>query len=162
MRIIPITEQYIESFRDAVDAVARERLYLVMVEAPPLASTRDYVRGNIRDGHAHFVALDGERVVGWCDIAPLPRALLAHSGVLGMGILEGYRGRGIGKALMRATLDTAKAAGLTRIELTVREHNVQALRLYEKMGFVSEGVKRRGVRIDGKYEDLICMGYLIE
>ena len=36
------------------------------------------------------------------------------------------------------------------------------MKLYEKMGFVVEGVKRRGVRVDGHYEDLICMGVLIE
>jgi len=47
-------------------------------------------------------------------------------------------------------------------EHTLREHNVRARRLYEKMGFVVEGVKRRGVRLDGSYEDLICMAYLIE
>jgi RimJ/RimL family protein N-acetyltransferase len=161
-RVVPITEAYVESFRNAVDAVARERLYLAMTEAPPLEDTKRFVQGNIRDGRPHFVALDGARVIGWCDISSLHRALFAHAGVLGMGVVDGYRGQGVGEALMRAALDAAKSAGLTRVELTVREHNVRAKRLYEKMGFVAEGVKRRGVRLDGNYEDLICMAYLIE
>ena len=43
-----------------------------------------------------------------------------------------------------------------------REHNLRAKKRYEKFGFVEEGVKRHGVRIDGRYEDLICMGLLFD
>jgi RimJ/RimL family protein N-acetyltransferase len=159
-RIAPNAERYIEGFREVVGAVARERVYIAFVDAPPLEEVRKFVQGNIRDGRPCFVALDGERVIGWCDISSLNRPVFAHAGVLGMGVLDGYRGQGVGEALMRATLDAAKAAGLTRVELTVREHNLRAMKLYEKMGFVHEGVKRRGVCLDGKYEDLICMALL--
>ncbi len=161
-RIVPIADHYIESFRQAVDAVARERRYLAMVEASPLEDVRRFVQTNMREGRPHFVALDGERLIGWCDISSLNRHVYAHSGVLGMGVLDGYREQGVGEALMRATLDAAKIAGLTRVELTVRDHNLRAQKLYEKMGFVVEGVKRKGVRLDGNYEDLICMAILFE
>jgi RimJ/RimL family protein N-acetyltransferase len=160
--VVPFAESHIESFRDVLDAVARERLYIAMLEAPPLEEVRRFVQGNIRDGRPGFVALDGDRVIGWCDIHSLRRPLFAHSGELGMGVLNAYRGQGVGKALLGAALNAAKAAGLTRVELSVREPNLRALRLYETMGFVVEGVKRRGVRLDGNYEDLICIGYLIE
>lgn len=103
-----------------------------------------------------------EKVVGWCDISSLHRPVLAHSGVLGMGVLAEFRGHGIGKALILATLERARSVGLTRVELTVREHNKRAFALYEKTGFVVEGVKRNAVRVDGKYENLICMGLLLE
>ncbi|HZM33384.1 MAG TPA: GNAT family protein [Burkholderiales bacterium] len=56
----------------------------------------------------------------------------------------------------------AKAAGLTRIELTVREHNDRAIALYERLGFVREGLKRNAVRIDGNYENLVCMGLVCD
>lgn len=160
--IVAITEAHIGRFREAVDAVARERRYLALLKAPSEENTRKYVEDNIRTGWPHFVALDGERVIGWCDIHSLQRDIFAHAGVLGMGIVDGYRGQGIGEALMRATLAAAKARGLTRVELSVREHNLRAKKLYEKFGFVEEGVKRRGVRVDGVYEDLICMARLFE
>ena len=161
-RVVPIAENHIKGFRAVLDAVARERIYVAMLEAPPLKDIRRFVQDHIHAGRPAFVALDGERVIGWCDISSLNRPVFAHAGVLGMGVLDGYRGRGVGKALMRATLDAAKAAGLTRVELTVREDNKRARKLYEQMGFVVEGVKRRGVRLDGRYEDLICMATLFE
>jgi ribosomal protein S18 acetylase RimI-like enzyme len=83
---------------------------------------------------------------------------MAHGGVLGVGVLQDYRGQGIGTALIRAAIDMARATGLTRIELTVREQNARAIELYERLGFVREGVKRNAVRVDGDYENLICMG----
>lgn len=44
--------------------------------------------------------------------------------------------------------------------ITVHQHNLRAQTLYEKMGFVVEGVKRRGVYIDGQYEDRIFLALL--
>ena len=56
----------------------------------------------------------------------------------------------------------AKEIGLIRVELTVREHNMPAQSLYKKLGFVIEGVKRKGVKLDGVYEDVIMMAVLFE
>ena len=64
-RIAPIEERYIESYRAAVDSVARERVYLAFLEAPPLESTVEFVRENIRGGRPQFVALIDGGVVGW-------------------------------------------------------------------------------------------------
>ena len=61
---------------------------------------------------------------------------------------------------MRAAIEKARSRGLTRIELTVREHNSRAIALYEKIGFVREGLHRNAVRIDGEYENHISMALL--
>ena len=160
-QIVPIADEHIAGFHAGVDAVAREKLYLAMLKAPPLEESAKWVRNNIRKGFPQMVALVEGRVVGWCDVSPMERETLAHGGVLGMGVIDGFRGKGIGLALMRATLERAKAGGLTRVELTVREDNLRAKALYEKVGFVVEGVKRKAARHDGKYYDLILMGLLL-
>jgi RimJ/RimL family protein N-acetyltransferase len=160
IRVVPNGDAYVESFREALNAVARERKYIAFLEAPPLEEVRKFVQGNLRGGRPCFVALDGARVIGWCDISSLNRPVFAHAGILGMGVVDGYREQGVGTALISATLAAAKAAALTRVELTLHQHNLRAMKLYEKMGFVVEGVKRRGVCIDGEFEDLICMALL--
>ena len=85
--IVPIAEQHIDGFRSAIDSVARERRYLALLEAPPEADVKKYVRGNIAGRVPHFVAIADGKVVGWCDIALKPRPALRHSGILGMGVL---------------------------------------------------------------------------
>ena len=52
---------------------------------------------------------------------PEAKAIYAHNGVLGMGLLPPFRGRGIGKRLIAQALGAAKAFGLQRVELTVRK-----------------------------------------
>ena len=162
LRVVPLADKHIASFREAIDVIAKERRYLLMVEAPPLAQVRKFVRAKIKQRHPAYVALDDGRVVGWCDVIPGDRETTAHAGVLGIGVLPGYRGRGIGNALFRSTLKRAKARGLSRVELTVRSDNRRAIALYRKHGFVREGVKRNGMRVDGRYWDLVCMARLFK
>ena len=113
--------------------------------------------------YPHFVALDDNQVVGWCDVLPADlRALRAHTGMLGIGVLAKQRGRGVGGALLRETLKGARAFGFTRVELAYRAGNAGVARLYERFGFVREGMQRNAVRLDGKYEDVVCMALLME
>ncbi|HZR69264.1 MAG TPA: GNAT family N-acetyltransferase [Burkholderiales bacterium] len=159
-RVVPMEERHIEGYRAVLDSVARERKYLAFLEAPPVEAVTVFVLGNLRANRPHFVALDGEEVVGWCDIASLDRPVFAHAGTLGMGVLASHRGRGIGRELLRAALENAREMGLTRVELTVREPNARARELYEKAGFAAEGLKRNAVRVDGRYENLLVMAIL--
>src|SRR5438309_1512376 len=126
IQIVPITKEHVAGFRAAVDSVAKEHRYLAMLEAPPPGEVKKFVLGNIRNGAPQFVAIADHTVVGWCDVVPKARKTLQHSAVLGMGIIEPYRGQGIGKSLLQSALPAAKAKGFTRIELTVRIDNDRA------------------------------------
>ena len=145
-----------------LDVVARERRYLALLEAPPLARSQDWWGGLIAKGHPFQVAVDDGRIVGWCDIAASPRPSLAHVGTLGMGLFAEYRGRGLGRRLLVAALDDARRAGLERIELDVFAGKPRARRLYESVGFVFEGVLRRRYKLRGDAEDSVMMALLLE
>ena len=142
--------------------MARERKYLAFLEGPPIHTTISFVQNNINDDWPHFVALSEEKIIGWCDITSLDRPVFAHIGSLGIGVLAPYRGQGVGEALIKIALQAAKAKGLTRIELTVRESNNPAIALYEKFGFITEGIHKNGVCINGKYENHIFMALLYD
>jgi ribosomal protein S18 acetylase RimI-like enzyme len=130
VEIVAIGRDHIESFHRTLGMVARERRYLALPEAPPIAQFHSFVQDVIRQGRPQFAALSDGEVVGWCDVLPKGRPIYAHSGVLGMGLLPTFRGQGIGRRLLQRTLDAARAAGLSRIELTVREENANAIGLY--------------------------------
>jgi RimJ/RimL family protein N-acetyltransferase len=158
--IVPIEEGHIEGFHRTLDIVARERRYLALLEAPPLESTRAFVLDHIKRGLPQFVAISAGEVIGWCDITPRERPVYAHAGVLGMGLLPQFRGQGIGIGLIRRSLAAARAFGFHRVELTVREDNANAIELYNKVGFETEGVQRHAMQVDGAYENLILMAVL--
>jgi RimJ/RimL family protein N-acetyltransferase len=154
-----ITLADIEGFRACVAAVMRERRYLAYLEPFPLAETAAYVAGNLDKGNPHFVAEDGGRIVGWCDVCRDSVPTFAHEGTLGMGVLEDYRGGGLGERLLRVALDAAGGAGFERVALTVFASNARAAALYRKAGFVHEGTRVRGRKLDGAYDDVHMLAY---
>ena len=160
-QIVPIAEEHIPGFRAAFDVVARERKFLSFLEAPSLENTTRFVLDNIEHGFPQFVALNADTVVGWCDVLPnRTRVVYSHCGTLGVGLLPEFRGKGIGRQLMRRAIDAAFAFGLTRIELTVREGNANAIALYKSLGFEIEGLHRNAVCIEGRCENLYSMALL--
>lgn len=162
IRIVPIAESHIPGFRACLDAVAREKRYLAQFEAPPLERMETFVRENIAADQSQFVALDGETVVGWADIILARAHAMTHCGYLGMGVAAGYRGKGIGRRLLEAAIAKARANGATRIVLEVRIDNTNAIRLYEKLGFITEARKRNALRFDDGYYDALQMVLLAE
>jgi GNAT superfamily N-acetyltransferase len=133
-QIVPIERRHIAGFREVLDGVARERRYLVFLEAPPAAEVRRFVLGNLRNGVSQFVAVEDGQVVGWCDVVPKTREALRHSGVLGMGVAATHRSRGIGAALLQA-----------------------AIALYRRFGFEPEGRFRNYMIVDNASHDVLAM-----
>lgn len=158
--IAPIREDHAASYRECLDVVAREKRYLGLTQALPLAQTEAFVRDNVRSDAIQFVALEGERVVGWADIFPHWAQALAHCAGLGMGVHPDYRRRGIGRQLLQACIAKAWRKGVTRIELEARADNAHAIALYRQLGFEHEAVKRHGMRFDGVYFDTVLMRLL--
>lgn len=149
------------SFHAALDAVARERRWLALLEAPPPGRVERFVADVIAERGIQWFAIDAnERVVGWCDILRNPLPAFHHGGRLGVGVVAEWRGRGIGRALCAVALDEAWSRGIERVELDVFPSNAQAIALYASLGFVREGVRRRARRVDGVHEDVVIMAVL--
>ena len=71
------------------------------------------------------------------------------------------RGKGIGYYAITEILNHAfNNMNLNRIELSVLESNMKALKLYENVGFKIEGVKRKSIFKNGEFKDMIIMGIL--
>ena len=86
---------------------------------------------------------------------------LARYGVaeLGMAVAPGWRGRGVGGALLAEGIEQARAAGAHKLALQVWPHNTAAIALYERFGFQREGYLRRHYRRrSGELWDAIIMG----
>ena len=149
--IEPIEDRHLEQFQAVIDSVSREREFLGTVEGFPLEQTRQFVE-SIRGG--------GGAVVGWCDIRRSPFEGFRHVGTLGVGLLPEWREQGLGRRLIKETIDAARANGVTRVELETFASNSRAIHVFEGLGFKTEGVKRRARVLDGQEDDLVCMALL--
>lgn len=55
---------------------------------------------------------------------------------------EDFRGKGYSKILMESLLNHGREEGINEYTLEVRVSNTPAVKLYESLGFVSEGVRK--------------------
>lgn len=159
VEIRPTRLSDLPSLVECLNAVFLERKYLAIVDAIPIGEAIGYHATKITAGHPHFVAVAGEKVVGLCDVSPAAPARIAaqaHTCTLGMLLAPDFRGRGLGEALLRATLDATRGK-FERVALNVYSHNERARRLYLHCGFVEEGRQRGAWKLDGVTSDIIDM-----
>lgn len=102
-------------------------------------SAKDFADLLKRDYCVYLVAeIDGE--VAGC----LGMTDICHEGNIdNVVVAERFRGRGIATKLMEALFEEGRKRGIEAYTLEVRVSNAPAIHLYEKMGFVSEGVRPR-------------------
>lgn len=85
----------------------------------------------------YFVAVDRDRVCGTCGI----RNLSGEGELTNVVIREEYRDSGLGQRLIAEAMKKAQEAGMQAFTLEVRKSNAAAIHVYEKLGFVSEGIR---------------------
>jgi ribosomal-protein-alanine N-acetyltransferase len=106
--------------------------------------------------HAHlrdlFLAAECDSGVAGYLVA---RAMGDEAEILNVAVDATLRETGIGRALLEASLQTLRAAGVSAVFLEVRVSNAPARRLYEASGFAEVG-RRRGY-YDDPVEDAVVM-----
>ncbi|HDS11744.1 MAG TPA: GNAT family N-acetyltransferase [Candidatus Wirthbacteria bacterium] len=150
--------KYAQSLSQANQSISAEGKYLSTLTGFNTEKTKQFVRFIIKNRFPQFLALSDEQVIGWCDIVPKESPLMAHVGVLGMGLLKEYREQGLGSRLLATTLEDAQKKQIEKIELDVYATNTRAIHLYEKFGFQIEGVRHKGRKLNGVYDDIVLMG----
>jgi len=98
-----------------------------------------------------------ERIIGSISLNNVVRGafLSCH---LGYRIDEQEQGKGYATEAIRAVVDYAfTKGGLHRIEANIMPRNLGSLRVVEKLGFINEGIAKKYLKINGKWEDHIHM-----
>jgi ribosomal-protein-alanine N-acetyltransferase len=97
--------------------------------------------------HNHYVAARADdKLVGYGGIARLGRKKPYEYEIHTIGVDAAYQGKGIGRQLLTALLEYANGG---TIFLEVRTDNDAAISLYESVGFVRVGTRRRYYRASG-------------
>lgn len=81
----------------------------------------------------------------------------------GLAIHPDFGGKGFGSKMMQEIIDLAQKMGIQRLELSVSSENLQAQKLYEKLGFQKEGVLREYTYLvsEGQFLDDVMMAYFL-
>ncbi|GAC1322647.1 MAG: hypothetical protein NVSMB13_01360 [Mycobacteriales bacterium] len=106
-----------------------------------------------------FVALDPAGVVlGWVAASPVSSRCV-YAGVLECSVYAapGAQGRGVGRALMAALIDSTEAAGIWTLEAGIFPENTASLALHKAVGFRVVGTRERIGQQHGRWRDTLLL-----
>ena len=86
----------------------------------------------------YLVAEEGDELVGCCGTWQS----FEEGDICNVAVEESRRRRGIGEAMLRELMRMAGQRGIENFTLEVRCSNLAAIRLYEKLGFTKEGLRK--------------------
>ena len=111
------------------------------------------------DNEVELVAIVDGKIVGSAGVAAVgSRRKVVHRARFGISVLEEYWGMGIGRMLTDASIECARQAGYTQLELEVVADNERAVSLYRCAGFEEYGRNPRGYRSAAAgYQELVHM-----
>jgi RimJ/RimL family protein N-acetyltransferase len=149
-------------------AVMSEDVYS-LTTADELSLTEEqeaaWIQGHLdHPGHLLLVAEQNGTVVGSLDFSCGHRRRIAHTGEFGMSVAKAHREDGVGRALLAALIEWARAhEAIEKICLKVHATNDRAIGLYRKMGFVEEGRAARELKYGpDAYVDSVLMALFVK
>ena len=120
---------------------------------------RSLVETERSDNEVELVAVVDGKIVGSAGVAAVGgRRKVVHRARFGISVLEEYWGMGIGRMLTDASIECARQAGYTQLELEVVADNERALSLYRRAGFEAYGRNPRDYHSTSVgYQELVHM-----
>lgn len=108
---------------------------------------RDVMRSDLRGAHTYYLVAEDTGVDGYAGLLA-PRGS-GQADIQTIAVVEGARGRGLGRTLMDALLSEARGRGAEQVFLEVRADNPAAQHLYDSLGFERIDVRRNYYQPDG-------------
>jgi RimJ/RimL family protein N-acetyltransferase len=122
---------------------------------------RQWSRFDSGEGYAFAVAKqDTDQAVGFAFLCF--RGKDRGRASLGYWIIEGFRGQGAAKTVLKAIVNWAQRdLGIERLELYVEPWNIASLKTAKALGFEEEGLMRRWEKIGNERKDMYMMSLII-
>ncbi len=112
--------------------------------------------------HPVIVAESAGSVVGWGSLNVFnPRPAYEHVADFSVYVERGWRGRGVGRRLLKRLIVMAREIGYHKMVLSTFPTNASGVRLYEGVGFTPVGVYREQGMLDGQWVDTLIMEKLL-
>jgi len=153
------TKNDLQQMTDYINILSRERTYILFQgEETSLEEEKEFLDSLLKkisvNKVTYLLVLHNDKMVGSCSIK-MKDKVEKHVGELGISIAKDFRGKGIGKLLMKLVLEEAKKnlSDLKICVLGVFGDNDIAKKMYINFGFKEFGKLPGGVRHKDKFVD---------
>jgi phosphinothricin acetyltransferase len=104
----------------------------------------------------------GAAILGWGSLNPFSaRAAYEFVADFSVYVERGWRGKGVGRALLARLIELGREHGYHKLVLSAFPFNKPGVALYERLGFRTVGIYHEQGRLDGQWVDTIIMEKLL-
>ncbi len=126
-----------------------------------LAATRRRFRRSWEPDTADLLAVTGDEVIGSLGLSRERHLASRHVATFAVAVSAGWRGRGVGTALLAQAFVWAREMRVDKLVLSVYPANTAAIALYRRFGFVEEGrLSRRSRKSYGDEDEILMAAWL--
>ncbi|MDE5412177.1 GNAT family N-acetyltransferase [Alkalihalobacillus sp. MEB203] len=157
--IRPATTKDSKGIVHAVSEIVSEGTFLQKESVRTDKEEKQFIHEMQENGNMYVVVDINGKISGLARVIRSSLEMKKHTGLFRTWLTTDAQGKGIGKKLMAYTLNWCQKEQLHKLCLTVFSSNQIAVDLYEKAGFVVEGVQKEQVCLKGTYDDEVLMAY---
>lgn len=100
-------------------------------------SEESFLQMITKEDTRYYVAEEDGKLLGGCGLW----MIAGEGNITNVAVASGARRRGVGTGLLQYLMTEGDREGVTAYTLEVRVSNEAAIRMYEKLGFASEGIR---------------------
>jgi GNAT superfamily N-acetyltransferase len=161
--IRPARQEDITGVIGVIGAVAGKADHAVAARLAEQVSRDDVLlRHNEEESRVFFVATVEGDAVGWLHVEALKYPRMEHTAELTVGVLEEYRGSGLGTALMDCGLDWARERGYLKVYQNLPATNERAIDFLAENGWTEEYRREGHYLLDGEFVDEIGLAVWLD
>ncbi|PGT87477.1 GNAT family N-acetyltransferase [Bacillus sp. AFS040349] len=158
----PVEERDAESIVNAVEQIIKSGSYIQKEAARSIQDEIKFIEHMALQDNMYVAVEINHQIVGIARVIRGELEMKSHTGLFRTWLVEAAQGKGIGTELLNYTIKWCKTHKLHKLCLTVFASNGLAHKLYERFGFVQEGIQKDQVKINGKYDDEVFMAYFFK
>lgn len=154
-----------EEIISVIKTNAPDRSYVLMEHyGTKSESVKKYICSMDFEKNLLIVAATDRAVVGALSGIQMDRGKspqTAHILNIGLHIIPAYRGLGIGSQMLVYAINWAIERRFKKLEANIFTTNKKSLHLFERAGFIEEGMRHKRIRIGNQYIDEVLLGKIL-
>lgn len=105
-----------------------------------------------------LVAKSEGEIVGWVALSPVSNRCVYHGvAEVSLYVRDSFRGRGIGKVLLKAAIEESERAGIWTLQSMTFPENAASIAIQKACGFKEVGRRKRIGCMDGQWRDVVLL-----
>jgi L-amino acid N-acyltransferase YncA len=108
--------------------------------------------------NCRLIAQEESKILGWAALSPVsPRRVYSGVAEVSVYVAEAARGKGIGKSLLSALIESSEHCGVWMLQAGIFPENTASITVHKSLGFRAVGRRERIGKMGSTWRDVVLL-----